>query len=382
MPWPTPIAALLGRRDGRPAEALRWSLHALRGCLQAALDEAPDDPGAPAARDLIAELDALIDTRETPPGSRPPAVSGSAAPDQRGASILEPLARAMAADPRVEAELGPAAATRVTDEDAAWNALQRRLLRASPMLATSWRRRLLEAAVQGGARASDASAIALPGPDDELLYPGLEGSMRATGLRTSPAAALHPQVAAPPDDADLRLLARLVSAALWFVANDAELHHALQGVYRFGLVRLVGEQRERYVEELLRRWRRVCDRSPVPPADATRPWLKEYLRERIELDEALNSLIYLPPAHSDSWWAQLQGQARLALFRARDRVVNAGCPARLQRLAGSFPTVSSLADDSNLHVEYGTPGEVVACLRVYARIDGDDLRGRALYRPV
>ena len=111
-----------------------------------------------------------------------------------------------------------------------------------------------------------------------------------------------------------------------------------------------------------------------------KPRLKEYLRARIELDEALHSLIYLPPVAPDSWWASFHAQARLTLFRARDRVIQCGCPARLQRLAGSFPAISSLAGDDNLNVDHGTRGEVVACLRVYARIDGEESRGRVLYR--
>jgi len=53
MPWPAQIPALLSRRDGRAAEALRWSLCAMRGCLLAALDEGPNDPGERAARDLL-----------------------------------------------------------------------------------------------------------------------------------------------------------------------------------------------------------------------------------------------------------------------------------------------------------------------------------------
>ena len=41
---------------------------------------------------------------------------------------------------------------------------------------------------------------------------------------------------------------------------------------------------------------------------------------------------------------------------------------------------SRLAPDS-LQVDFGVPGEVAACLRVWARIDGEEIKGRVLYRP-
>jgi hypothetical protein len=59
--------------------------------------------------------------------------------------------------------------------------------------------------------------------------------------------------------------------------------------------------------------------------------------------------------------------------------VQAGCPVQLQTLAGNFADVSRLAPDS-LQVDFGTPGEVSVCLRVWARLDGQELKGRVLYR--
>jgi hypothetical protein len=76
----------------------------------------------------------------------------------------------------------------------------------------------------------------------------------------------------------------------------------------------------------------------------------------------------------------LQAQARATLFQARDRAVQAGCHVHLQLLGGNFADVNRLAPGS-LEVDYGVPGEVVVCLRVWARIDGEELKGRVLYRP-
>jgi hypothetical protein len=48
-------------------------------------------------------------------------------------------------------------------------------------------------------------------------------------------------------------------------------------------------------------------------------------------------------------------------------------------LGGSFAEINRLAPDS-LQVDFGVPGEVAACLRVWARIDGEEIKGRVLYR--
>jgi hypothetical protein len=104
------------------------------------------------------------------------------------------------------------------------------------------------------------------------------------------------------------------------------------------------------------------------------------LRERLDLDEALHCLVYQPPADPASWWGRLLAQARDTLFAARDRAAGAGCPVHLQVLGGSFADINRLAPDS-LEVDYGISGEVAACLRVWARVDGEELKGRVLYRP-
>ena len=89
--------------------------------------------------------------------------------------------------------------------------------------------------------------------------------------------------------------------------------------------------------------------------------------------------MYQPPAAEDSWWGRLRSRARETLFAARDQAVQAGCPAHLQLLGGPFADVSRLAPDS-LQVDFGVPGEVSACLRVWAKIDGEEIKGRVLYR--
>jgi hypothetical protein len=377
MPWPEPLGLLLARPDSRASQALRWGLRGLRASLQAVLEDFPDDPGGAELRGLLAELSPLLETGGSfsgpslpvnEPGDSPG--QGTAAEPAAAMPRLRPLARAVAADPRFREMLERAPLREGSDEEI-WNDVQRLLLRAAPDLAEEWRQRSLTLAGQAGARPDGARSPALPLGRDEVIYPGLTGAVQATGLRSSPAAPLDPRVAAPPDG-ELRFLAGVTSACLWFIEHDPQLHHCLQGVFRFGVPPLTGEQRQRYLAELLRLWERVR-------AGAAGHGAKEQLKERLDLDEALHSLVYQPPADPGSWWGRLRAQARDTLFQARDRAARAGCPAHLQLLAGSFADINRLAPDS-LQVDYGVAGEVAVCVRVWARIDGEELKGRVLYR--
>jgi hypothetical protein len=175
----------------------------------------------------------------------------------------------------------------------------------------------------------------------------------------------------PPADESLRPLADAVSACLWLAEHDPRARHCLKGVFRFGLAPLTGDQRDRYVAELLRLWERV--------RAAGEAGAREQLKARLDLDEAIHSLIHQPPEAEAPWWARVRGQARAALFAARDKAVQSGVAAHLQELGGNFAEINRLAPDS-LQVDSGVPGEVCACLRVWARIDGEELKGRVLYR--
>jgi hypothetical protein len=174
-----------------------------------------------------------------------------------------------------------------------------------------------------------------------------------------------------PGDEDLAPLADAVSAGLWLAENEPRVCHCLKSVFRFGLAPLTGDQRDRYTAELLRLWERAVAAGRAGP--------KERLKAQLDLDEALHSLIHQPPEAAPPWWGRLRGQARAALFAARDEAARAGVAVHLQELGGNFAEINRLAPDS-LQVDSGVPGEVCACLRVWARVDGEELKGRALYR--
>lgn len=214
---------------------------------------------------------------------------------------------------------------------------------------------------------------AAPLPPDEPLPAGPPGQ-------------LDPRVSVPEDES-LRGLADAVSAGLWLAEHDPRLCHCLKSVFRFGLAPLSGDQRERYAAELLRLWERVRT------GDAGQGFGGR-LRTLLDLDEALHSLVYQPRkienrgariedrgslSGRSSILEALQGQARAVLFAARDQAARSGFPVHLQELGGSFAEINRLAPDS-LQVDFGIPGEVFACVRVWARIDGEELKGRVLYR--
>jgi hypothetical protein len=374
MAWPEPMALLLARPDSRAAQALRWGLCGLRAGLQAALAEVPPDDGSEQLRALLAELDPLL-LAEGHVGAN---LMLAGAGDAQATHLprLLPLARAVVEDGRFQAELRRQP-LREDGDDVIWNDVQRLLLRVPAYLADEWRRRARQLAEQAGARVDVSAAATLPLGRDETIYPGLAGAVQATGLWSAASAAPDPRVG-PADGEDLGVLAGAVTTCLWLIDNDGGLYHCLKGVFRFGIPPLTGEQRERYMAELLRLWERVraTAREGGTP---DRQQLRDALRTVVDLDEALHSLVYQPLAAPDSWWGKLMGQSRDVLLRLRERAVAAGCPAQVQVLGGSFADINRLAPDS-LQVDFGVPGEVSTCLRVWARIDGEELKGRVLYR--
>jgi hypothetical protein len=391
MPWPPQIGLLLARSDSRVSQALRWGLRGLRASLQAALEDVADDPGCEELRGLLSELGSLLEPTGKTCGGAGVRGSGGEEEKEMGRQDssqllflplssspplprLLPLARAIAADARFQ-EMLHQAPLREGSDDEIWNDVQRLLLRVAPELAQEWRQRCLAYAEKSGARPDDVRAAILPLGRDEEIYPGLTGAVQAVGLRSVASAPLDPRVP-EPSDPDMRFLAGGTSAYLWFIELDPHLHHALQSVFRFGVAPLAGDQQQRYRAELLRRWERLQSGARTA---ALGQGPKERLKEHLDLDEALHSLVYQPLADARSWWGCLQSQARDVLFHARDRAIRAGCNVHLQLLGGSFADVNRLAPES-LQVDFGVPGEVAACLRVWARIDGEELKGRVLYR--
>ena len=104
------------------------------------------------------------------------------------------------------------------------------------------------------------------------------------------------------------------------------------------------------------------------------------LRARLDLDEAIHSLVYSPCVDRFSWWGKLQQEARRTLDTAAQQARQAGINVQIRPLWGTYADIYSFSKD-DLQIETGgIPGEVSACLRVYAKINNEILPGRVLFR--
>jgi hypothetical protein len=376
--WQT-ARELLGGPAGPARDAVRWGLEGLRGCLTSALAQSPSD----AAGRLLAAIDELLAGRV--PGSPPAELAAAPAP---GGPLLVSLAEAAEADPRLRGEIGPVSyqigltgggwsvagvcdpgpasqrpATGLPRADDAeiWAALHWHLLRASEEVAREWRGKAARAAEAAGARVVPATAPGPPLPATEELVPGLAGAIVAPGLRGAGPAAADP----------LAVVATAAAACAWFAGSNLPgLRHALRSVRLFEVVPLEPPGHAAAYQAEVDRRREVllaAARTPGP----------ELLKALLDVDEAVQSLLPWPPPAAGSWWGRWRRQARDAVRDAR-RAANLSGQIRL--LAGRFSEIHQLTAD-NLPVEYGTPGEVVVCLRQHATVGGEELKGRVLYRP-
>ena len=63
-----------------------------------------------------------------------------------------------------------------------------------------------------------------------------------------------------------------------------------------------------------------------------------------------------------------------------DKANNAGYDVRIRQLSGLYADICAFSKD-DLQLDCGgTPGEVLTCLRVYARINQEDCLGRVIFR--
>ncbi len=108
----------------------------------------------------------------------------------------------------------------------------------------------------------------------------------------------------------------------------------------------------------------------------------DVFRAWLELDEVEHSLLHQPPAAASSWWGRQQRRARDTLTEIKERVSAAGHTVHVQALSGRYADVRQFtrSEDDREAVGNVPPGDVVACLRLFAKLDGEVLPGRVLYR--
>ncbi|MBC6479502.1 MAG: hypothetical protein GDA56_18730 [Hormoscilla sp. GM7CHS1pb] len=406
------LSKLLEIEKSNLAWVLRLGLQGLRAQLEEARNkEARNkdarDPGMPACEELLRELDMLLE-----PAFEPVPLEESketASPSEEESSLEESSLEESSLEeneypfdpvppPPEELKLSRLRESLIEDQKLSeyvgkvelsdskdailWNEVQRLLLRVPEREADSWRTQAINLAKEVGFSITEAKKSLIPLPlignfsqDKQVIYPGIKvNGNDKVGLYWSERQGFDLRLAKEKLEGELNLLAGVVYICLKFIEIDSNLNHALKSVERFRVISLNEEsQKDRYSTALIDRFGRAitADKSADPV---------KILRGRLDLDEAIHSLVYYPPADRFSWWGKLQQQARDTLQQVAARARQAGHQVQVRSLWGSFANVSSRSKDDLELDSGGTPGEVSACLRVYAKIDEEVLPGRVLFR--
>ncbi|MEH2372627.1 hypothetical protein [Nostoc sp.] len=357
------LRQLLEIENSELAKLLRFSLYGLKATLNQARAEFPLDPGAKVCDDVLQELHCLL--QPAPPQQN---TGWEDAPDDLK---LIRLREAFDSDTELSYYLGNSQLQSQTDSDL-WNEIQCKLLRIPKDLAASWRSRTLDMAQEVGAIADNSNVFQLPFIRDEIIYPGLSGIIQTQGLSLSQQALLNYKVT---QDNTSDILAGFLYLYLKFIEIDPDLHHALKSVFSFDVISLHSkpEQRHQYIDALSDRFQRTQKAEEnTDPLSILRAW--------IDMDEAIHSLVFVPPAERYSWWGKLQHESRRILKQVTDEANNAGNEVRIRQLSGLYADICALSKD-DLQLDCGgIPGEVLTCLRVYARINQEESPGRVIFR--
>lgn len=369
------LQQLLATENSQISQLLKLSLYGLQATLNQARIEYPNDPGNDLCENVILEIHNLLEP-EVITESPENVVIDEAKPEQllNVLNVLNELREVFNTDLELNFYLGDAPLQSQNDGDL-WNEIHRKLLRVPEDLATTWKKRALEIAEKNGANLDYVNLEHLPFVRDEIIYPGLNGTVQARGLCLSKKAFLKSEIASLYNSEDLQLLAGFLLLYTKFIEIDPDLHHALKSVFSFDVVSLKSqpEQRQLYLEVLSDRLQRTQKTE-----ENTDPILN--LRAWIDMDESIHSLVFVPPAERYSWWGKLQQETRRILKKVANKAIKAGHEVKIRQLSGLYADICAYSKD-DLQLDYGgTPGEVLTCLRLYARINQEENPGRVLFR--
>ena len=400
------LSTLLKIENSNLAWVLRLGLHGLRAQLKEARNKYTTDIGISECEELLRELDRLLQPSAVlePEAALEPILEASSIqtspPDEDNDSPFDPvpqdsplvysspeelklshLRETFMADQKLVEYVGELELSSTKDADL-WNEVQYLLLRVPEREASSWRTQAIDLAKEVGVSITEDKKYLMPLPlignfsqDKKVIYPGIKVNGKdKVGLYWSEKQGLDARLTTDELEEELNLLAGVVSICLKFIEMDSNLYHALKSVERFSVISVNSDsQKDRYSAALINRFQRAvaADRSGDPV---------ENLRGRLDLDEAIHSLVYSPPSARHSWWDKLQQQARDTLQQVADRARNAGHKVDVRSLWGPYANVRDRSKDDLEIRSGGTPGEVSACLRVYAKIDEEVLPGRVLFR--
>ncbi len=406
------LSKLLATNNSDLSWVLRLGLHGLRTQLLTALETSANDPGRENCEELLKEIDVLLQSN-IPPGnispklpiennppwedilepiSAKPQTEKSSQinteiqlnPEKNQSEIIQPeqlkleqlklekIAHSLISDRDISNYIGKYQIC--SDNDAQlWDEIQYLLLRVPEKIASIRQKKILKLAEGIGAIENKQNLKQLPFIRTEYLYPGLTGSINTQGLLLSEQIDFDPRLKLVNSDTENIFLGKLVSICLKFIDTDPCLHHALKSVDRFGVRSLqIESEKFKYIAALVERFQRVQLSSDSDPITV--------LRAKLDLDEAIHSLVYLPPVERYSWWGKLQQEARRTLDLAVSKAREAGYQIQIRPLWGTYADIYTYSKDDLRLENGGIPGEVSACLRVYAKINDEILPGRVLFR--
>lgn len=369
------LQQLLATENSQISQLLKLSLYGLQATLNQARIEYPNDPGNDLCENVILEIHNLLEP-EVITESPENVVIDEAKPEQllNVLNVLNELREVFNTDLELNFYLGNAPLQSQNDGDL-WNEIHRKLLRVPEDLATNWKKRALEMAQKVGATEDYINIEQFPFVRDEIIYPGLNGTVQAKGLCLSKKAFFKSEIAPLYNSEDLQLLAGFLLLYTKFIEIDPDLHHALKSVFSFDVVSLKSqpEQRQLYLEVLSDRLQRTQKTE-----ENTDPIIN--LRAWIDMDEAVHSLVFVPPAERYSWWGKLQQESRRILKKVANKAIKAGHDVKIRQLSGLYADICAYSKD-DLQLDHGgTPGEVLTCLRLYTRINQEEHPGRVLFR--
>lgn len=374
------LSKLLRTNNSELARLLEFSLYGVEAALKQALTKYPNDPAADLCQGALQEINTLLQSQiETIDNSDlSDVLQLSPLPSELK---LRRLQNEFNSDQQLALYLGSNQLQSQTDSNL-WNEVQRKLLRVPEELAVSWRQRALIIAAEVGAQSDTYNCLPLPFNKHENIYPGLKGSITTQGLCFSNVVPNHPQIAQlnlqnyqGDFQEDIYILANLVSTYIKFIDIDPDLHHALNSIFSFDIMNLHSkpEHRCQYIDALIETfWRMLKAEESADSLSALRHW--------IDLDETIHSLVFVPPADRFSWWGKMQQETRRLLKKVVQRALSEGHNIRTRQLSGLYADVCAFSKD-DLRLELGgNVGEVLACLRVYAKINEQEFPGRVLFR--
>ena len=370
---------LLDTKDSKLAWLLRLQLIGLRTELQEALKTEVSDPGSDACRELLQELDVILNSHiqgnyteeDTLWSDVFEPVKNQSLPQTSNELKLKPIAENLLQNKELSQYIGEYLFYN-NDDVQLWNEMQRLILRIPQTQADKLRSQISSELITLSTTEDKTSLQQLPFSNPEIIYSGLKGSIQASGLCFSNTINFDERLQIQRSGTELDILAGVVSTCLKFIEQDPHLHHALRSVDRFGVRSLASADKPKYIAALIERFNKVKVTFNTINIIA--------LRARLDLDEAIHSLTYLPCVDRFSWWGKLQQEARRTLDTAAQEARQAGINFQIRPLWGTYADIYPFSKD-DLQIETGgIPGEVSACLRVYAKINDEILPGRVLFR--